>query len=363
MFLNKVVNDLNPYKVTSHKAWENIGDKSVLKLDWNEATIPPSPKVNEALIDFIQNGRLNWYPETANLKLKKKLAEYVDVEPDNLEYFSSSDGLHEYILRAFVDYEDTVVMIAPTYDNFRAVAESVGARVDYYYLDKKYDYKFDIEDFSDYLNQVRPKAVYLCNPNNPTGNIYSPEEIKTLIKRFNDVLFIVDEAYYEFNTNSASHFVNEYENILICRTFSKAFGLASIRFGYAISSKQNITGISKIRNPKSVSSFAQVAAMAALDDVEYMWQYVNEINCAKDIFIENLRNLGVKVLSSAGGNFVFVDLENKADRCIEQLEQRNIFIRSYSKVGRSEGLVRITVGTREQMSHFMSIFEDVYTSF
>ncbi|MGS0676883.1 pyridoxal phosphate-dependent aminotransferase [Shewanella sp. 125m-1] len=349
MFLNKNVKRLSPYKVSSHKAWESIENENILKLDWNESTIPPSPKVAEAINYFLLNGKLNWYPDVANAKLKQKLAEYVGLPECNVESFSSSDGLHEYVLRSFVSSEDIIVLVSPTYDNFRAVAESVGATINYFYLDYENNFKFDVEKFKEHLESVSPKAVYLCNPNNPTGNVYDVGIIKELVKEFNDVLFILDEAYYEFSGITASNLVLDFENVLICRTFSKAFGLASIRFGYAISSEKNIQGLHRIRNAKSVNSFAQLSAIAALDDVEYMRSYVDDVNSSKSSFIKSLVERDFKVLNSEGGNFVLLDLGDSAEFYVKELEVLLIYVRSFGHLNACKGLVRITIGIESQM--------------
>ncbi|MBO2590372.1 pyridoxal phosphate-dependent aminotransferase [Shewanella algae] len=359
MFLNKLVNKLSPYKTVSHRAWELISDDTVLKLDWNESTIAPSPLVIERIREFLDMNKLNWYPNVDNVKLREKLASYSKVDVGNIEYFSSSDALHEYILRAFLGEEDVVTMISPTYDNFRAVAESVGAKIDYYWLEKSKNYHFSIDDFTSHLDSVMPKAVYLCNPNNPTGNVYSTEQISYLLKRFNDVLFIIDEAYFEFNKQTGAHLVSNFENILICRTFSKAFGLASIRFGYAIASSKNIEGLKRVRNSKSVSSFAQVAAEAALDDIDYMEKYVESVLAAKKKLISHFQDLDINVYESSGGNFVFIDLKSLANDYVTLLSDRNVFIRSFSHMNNCDGLIRITVGNSEQVSRFMTHSSEV----
>lgn len=349
MFFNKYIHGLNSYVVSTHKAWE-IEDKSqVLKLDWNESTIPPSPFVKKALIEFANDGFMNWYPDVNNKKLRNQLSFYSNVCVESIDYFASSDALHEYIIRAFINPGDQITMIAPTYDNFRAAAESIGAKVGFFWLDENNEFEFDFSAFVDYVILNKPKIVYLCNPNNPTGTLYSISLIESLVRRFNDVLFIVDEAYYEFVNSSSSELVSRYDNIIICRTFSKAFGLASFRIGYAISSKLNMQGLRKLRNPKNISSYAQIAAMAALDDIMYMQDYVNEVKESKKVFINLLSSLGINVIGSCGGNFVLVKFGDNQKQVMSTLENNNIFVRNYGHVNGMSEYTRITVGTRVQM--------------
>ena len=135
MFENKKISNISPYTLSTPEAWSFNQDDDVLKLDWNEATIKPSPKVLAKITKVLNDGKLNWYPNINNTELINKLSNYNSVKNDQVQYFASSDSLHEYIVRAFIDDSDRVLSISPTYDNFRAVAESNGAHVQFYDLD------------------------------------------------------------------------------------------------------------------------------------------------------------------------------------------------------------------------------------
>jgi len=361
MFFNESIQKLKPYVVTSHKAWEQCElKKRTLKLDWNESTIPPSPRVSSAILNFVESGMMNWYPNVDNIKLRSLLAKYVGLPAANIEYFSSSDSLHEYILRAFVCSGDVVLQLTPSYDNFRAVAESFGANIQYLNLDKSKNYDFCYDTLSTEIEVCRPKIVYLCNPNNPTGTIISKKDVENLVKRFNDVLFILDEAYYEFTGITSKELALDFQNIVICRTFSKAFGLASLRFGYVIASENNVEGLKKIRNPKSVNTVAQVAAVAALEDITYMINYVEQVNTAKRYLVDELSKRNYTIFNSTGGNYILLDLGLNAMDFVKALEENNIYVRSYRHVAGMDTLVRITVGNHEQMSYLVSLIDDVY---
>ncbi len=306
MFANKYIKVLKPYPLVSHRAWELQGNEDVLKLDWNEATVPPSPQVKENILKFLENGNMHWYPDVNNSLLLEELSKYNDLPIENLQYFASSDSLHEYIVRTFIEPEDRIVIVAPTYDNFRAVVESNGALTEFYYLNE--DFKLDIEHFENYLTLHHPKIVYICNPNNPTGTMYKKETVEQLITKFENILFIIDEAYFEFTNNTCKDFVLEHENLLISRTFSKAFALASFRVGYVLSSQHNIKLLSKIRNPKNISTFSQIAAISVLQDKEYIQNFVNQVNEAKKFFYTELKKIGYIVMGD-GGNFSMIKFD------------------------------------------------------
>ena len=347
MFSSKNLRILKPYTLSSHRAWELTGDPDVLKLDWNEASIPPSPKVRENIIKFLENGNMQWYPDVNNAKLLNKLSKYIKLPVENIQYFASSDSLQEYIATAYIDDGDKVIIVSPTYDNFRSSMQSRGAIIEFYTLNDKF--VLDIDDFKDAIATSSPKMVYICNPNNPTGTLYDKDILKDLICSFKNILFIIDEAYCEFGGDSCKDLVLEYNNLLINRTFSKAFALASFRIGYVLASKNNIEILSKIRNPKNINTFSQIAAISALDDLKYTLDYVNEVIEAKRYFKEELLKLNLEVFGD-GGNFLLVKISaDFKNEFIIFLEHKKIFVRDYSHVNGMQDYVRITIGTVKQM--------------
>ncbi len=350
MFENKNLHRLIPYKLSSHKAWEIKDSENVLKLDWNEATIKPSPNVIGAIQVAIENNNLNWYPNTNNIGLRKKIAKYVNVGLNQVQYFASSDALHEYIVQAFVEESDRILIVSPTYDNFRAVVESTGGFVQYYPLNQNFNLDFCL--FSNDLNMINPKVVYLVNPNNPTGTQYRVDSIEWLIGQHEDILFIIDEAYSEFSGITCAKLCTQYKNLIISRTFSKAFALASFRIGFAISCKENIISLSKIRNPKNVSLLAQVAAEAALDDLKYTFKYVEEVNKAKNEFYKFLSSFGWLKVYNGEGNFLFLkfDTVSRKNELKKFLESKEIFIRDYGHLVNTKKNLRISIGTSQQMA-------------
>ncbi len=348
MFESKHLNEIVPYKLSSHKAWDESA-KKVIKLDWNEATIDPSPKVYERILSAIKESKLNWYPNINNNQLLKKLASYNSIPVDNIQYFSSSDSLHEYIVRAFIQENDNILIVGPTYDNFRAVAEANGGKINYYYLNDVFQLNFEV--FHEELIIRKPKVVYIVNPNNPTGTKYSGANLKTLFESFPEILFIVDEAYYEFCGETVSNLTTIQTNLLVSRTFSKAFALASFRIGYTIAHPTLISSLNKIRNAKSVPLLAQIAAEAALDDLEYTNNYIIEVNTTKDWFYDFLLETKLAKPIYGFGNFLFVEFESceKKNRVVSFLESRNIYIRDYGHIQGFQNYARITIGSKDQM--------------
>lgn len=366
-FANKSITNLKPYKVASHKIWES-GSKVntfINKLDWNESAIPPSPKVKEALIKLIKSDFFHLYPQTFNEVLYNSLSKYVDVPTNNIQFFPSSDVIHEYIVRTFIKADDSAILLWPSYDNFRLTLESAGAKV--FYVEFEKDFTFNKKVFTEKIAHIRPKLVYICNPNNPTGNLIDPEYINLLINNFPSTLFLIDEAYIEFCPQYSCCKMVEYaDNLLISRTMSKAFGLANLRFGYLVSSINNISTINKIRNPKNVSTLTQEAVLAALNDIEYMNNYVNNVNDAKSYFIEEINSKFSNTLHAfeSAGNFVLIrcnSLEIK-NNLISFLENNNIFVRDVNQSDSLQNCFRITMGPLEIIKKVISLITKYFNS-
>jgi histidinol-phosphate aminotransferase len=352
-YVNKYLRNLAPYKVASHKIWDvPIGERhKILKLDWNEATIPPTPLVQQKLSDLVnQPPDYNLYPSTYNEQLHTLFANYAEVPKENLQYFASSDVLHEYIARVFISVGDPVLILGPTYDNFRLTCEAQGGKVEY--SEFSVDFSLSEEAFENDIHRTNPSLVYICNPNNPTGNLLSIQYIERLLENYPETLFLIDEAYFEFTGITAKDFVLKYENLLISRTMSKAFALASFRIGYLLSCAENVQTISKVRNPKNFTVFAQAAATAALSDIPYMMNYVSEVNLAKTQFTDFLKSMYplLKVYNT-NGNFLLVRVSEPKDKkgLISHLENNDIFVRDFSHNKNLLDCFRITIGTRDQM--------------
>ena len=363
-FENKHIRNLQPYKVASHKIWDVPSEQrlGILKLDWNEATIPPSPLVAENISKLLNEPSFfQYYPSTYSEELHQKLSDYVNLPKENIQYFPSSDSLHEYISTVFLNEDNVILILGPTYDNFRLTAESHGCKI--HYFNYKNDFTLDIEAFDEQIGQLKPSMVYICNPNNPTGNLIEKNLIQKLIEKFQDVLFLIDEAYIEFCGNSASNLVLNNNNILITRTFSKAFALANFRIGYLISSSININAISKVRNAKNFTTFSQVAAISALSDLQYTFDYVQEVNRAKLFFIDYLtENFKIIEATMGYGNFIllkFPTVELKIE-LFDFLQSHNIFLRNLTHSDMLMNCLRITIGTKDQMKLVLNNISDFF---
>ena len=363
-FPNKYLRNLKPYKLASHKIWAVApGQRAeVLKLDWNEATVPPSPKVFERISRLLAEPCFfNLYPKTHNEELIALLAAYTGLDESQVQYFASSDALHEYVCKVFISVGDPVMILGPSYDNFRLTCEANGAKV--FFSNYRDDFTFDPEAFESDISAKEPAVVYICNPNNPTGNLLPECYIEALLNQFPDTLFLIDEAYYEFAGVSCKDLVTRYDNILISRTMSKAFALANFRIGYLMGSTDNVQFVNRIRNPKNVSTIAQEAAIAALSDLPYMRDYVDQVHQGMAFFEEAMRRYVDRLVTfPSHGNFLLLRFVSRDERnaLIRYLAQHDIFVRETSQSTSVQDCFRITCGTVPQMRRVAAVIDEYY---
>ena len=327
----------------------NVGGRSDLSsdwecFDWNESEFPPTNKVFEVMKSFYRYER---YPDITATQLKNKLSEYVSLPVDFIEVYNGSDDALKDIITVFVDKDTHVLSYQPSYtqvNTFITTNTENYMKVNIKDPLGKHEYDFDYCK----VNEV----VYLVNPNNPTGKLLPVEEIKKLVKTYPNTLFIVDEAYYEFAKQSCSHLVVSHKNLIVTRTFSKAFGLASVRLGYCMGHPDTLSHIRKIRNGKAVNTLGQLCGIAALNDLDYLQSRIDEMNDAKKFFIDNLPNYYNALDSDA--NFVLVKTPD-SKKLLEKMKKNKILIRDRSAFDNLENCVRITIGSKKQIIRVLDV--------
>ena len=327
----------------------NVGGRSDLSadwecFDWNESEFPPTNKVFEVMKSFYRYER---YPDITAKLLKSKLSEYVSLPVDFIEVYNGSDDALKDIITVFVDRETHVLSYQPSYtqvNTFITTNTENYMKVNIKNPLGEHEYDFD------YCKVAN--VVYLVNPNNPTGKLLAVDEIEKLLKTYPDTLFIVDEAYYEFAKQSCSHLVISHKNLIVTRTFSKAFGLASVRLGYCMGHPDTLSHLRKIRNGKAVNALAQLCGVAALDDLDYLDSRIDEMNDAKKFFVDNLPHEYYAVDSQT--NFVLLKTPDSKE-LLNKMKNNKILIRDRSSFDNLENCVRITIGSKKQIIRVLDV--------
>lgn len=352
------VQALTPYEaVSSQAAIEAKPDHHTsFKLDWNESTIAPSPRVTEAIARYLSEGRgLNWYPRLGSAELVEALVDYTGVGTEFILATNGSDDALHLICDTYLDRGDQVVIPVPTYNHFMVFAQSRGAEL----VTTRGETAFDsnLEGIERAMTKDT-RLLYLVSPNNPTGVVYEPQVVARLCERYPRTLIVLDEAYFEFSQITGIELVKEYPNLLVTRTFSKAFGLAGLRVGYLAANPSLVKGLRRMYNPKSVNTLGQIGAIAALSDLPYLYNYLDEVRASKEILREFFDKNGVDAHITPA-NFVVVRMPD-LQSALSQLESRGVYVRDRSSYPGLSGCLRMTVGTREQTERLLDRVGDVF---
>ncbi|WP_066016053.1 pyridoxal phosphate-dependent aminotransferase [Endozoicomonas atrinae] len=308
-----------------------------LLLDFNERTLPVSEHVKQALINYINDDRLQVYPSYGDLT--RKIADYAGINETQVMITNGSDQGIDIIIRAACTEDDEIIIPGPTFAMYHQCANI--EKLNIVEPDYTRETGFPVNTV---LAAITPKTrlIVIANPNNPSGTQINREDILTIARSAPDIALLVDECYFEYSQATVADVVMEYPNILITRTFSKTWGLPSIRLGYVISHPDNISALLNIRGPYDVNQFAAVAISAALDHPEYTHQYVREVmEESKPLFEQFLDQLAIPFWPSAA-NFIWAFPDNP-DVIEQHLRSHGILVRPKSDQAGRKGL-RITLG-------------------
>ena len=330
------------------------GRAGKLRLDFNENTVGCSPKVIECLRKYATADALSIYPEYT--EAIASLAEFFGVGADEFTMTNGTDEAIQLLINTYVDDGDDVLLLKPSYAMYRFYAEVAGAAVreiEY----RPEDLAFPLEEL---LGAIRPdtRAILIANPNNPTGTGIGPEGLRRVIEAAPRAAILIDEAYFEFSGITVLGWSERYRNLFVSRTFSKVYGMAAMRCGCLFSSAANVRWLRKAQSPYSVNMLAAVAARAAVEDREYVANYVSEVLAARDLACEGLHKLGIKFCPSQA-NFVLFHAGDRAIPIRDALRERGVLVRDRSY--EIPGCVRVTIGTRAQIERFLAELESLWT--
>ena len=327
------------------------GREHAMRLDFNENTIGCSPAVLAAITSALTGDRLAMYPEY-NTALSQ-VAAFLDVPQDNIMLTNGTDEAIQVLVNTFVEPGSELLILHPSYAMYRFYAEVAGVKVHEVDYNVEDGLRFPLEAL---LEAIKPntRAIFVANPNNPTGGAVSLDEIRQLLNAAPNVLVLVDEAYVEFSGISALSLISQFPQLVISRTFSKAFGLAGLRCGCLISNSENIAWVKKAQSPYSVNVLAAVAASAAVQDTSFVDAYVREVISARTFVVSELNRLGIRQFPT-DANFVLIDVGGRAQEIVDRLRKAEILIRNRSH--ELPGCVRVTIGTNKQMQQFISELE------
>ena len=355
----KVFGKLRKVEVVEYKSGLSVeeverryGVKAV-KLASNENPYGPTPRVYDVLKKFRS---FNTYPKELP-ELKTAIADYLSVEENRIVLGCGSDGVMESVFKMFVDRGDEVVIPIPTFSYYHTLASVYSAKV--VNVERREDYSLNVEGI---LNAVsdKTKLVIICSPNNPTGNAERIDDVRAIVESVDCPVFI-DEAYAEFaDWNMLS--LLDYENVIISRTFSKAFGLANLRVGYGVMHEDLVKYYKAVTPPFPVSTLAQLCALECLKDLDYMLKCVEMIKSERERIYRELKRRDIEVYKSQA-NFLFMKSPIKAGEFVEELVKRGVIVRDCSNfLGCDDYSVRVSIGKPDENNAFLRALDDLLSN-
>lgn len=323
---------------------------TAFRMDNNANLLGPNPVAKRVLKELAETD-VNFYPTTYSDPLRSALAEFYGLDMENFVAGNGSDEMLDVCFKALLQCGEKVVTPYPTYAlHSFFIKVNAGKMVQ---VDLREGFQLD----PDAINGTDGKMVLLCTPNNPTANAFRMKDIKEIIEE-TDRPVIVDEAYGEFVKDTFIPLVNDYDNLIVTRTFSKAFGLAGMRVGYAVSNKDLTQILLRAKTPLSLNLLSERVAIAALKDTKFVKRTVQMVDGQRGLLSKGLKSLGFEVFPSSA-NFILVRSPIPSEKLVSELAKKGILIRDFGKLRMLENCVRTTIGTARMNARLLARLREV----
>lgn len=343
---------------------EQLVRKNILKL--KPYSSARGSHLNGLLLDANENAygsviesdlELNRYPDPNQTKLRTAIGGYLDVQPEKIFCGVGSDEVIDLLVRIFCEPgKDEVIILDPTYGMYQVVCDINNVKTNSFPLTK--DFQIDLKGFAKFPKE-NCKIMFLCSPNNPTGNLLNKNDIISLVNNFSGIV-VVDQAYIDFaNEKELLTELENITNLVLLRTFSKAWGLAGVRFGYSISNEFIVNLLMKVKAPYTINKLTESVILEALSNARLKDNFLQSIKAEKEKLSEELLKMEiVNEVYKSDSNFILFRV-NDADKVYDELVKKNIIIRNRSTQPGLDGCLRVTVGTLEENNSFINELKNI----
>ncbi|HHT69519.1 MAG TPA: histidinol-phosphate transaminase [Firmicutes bacterium] len=334
-----------------------LGLERVIKLASNENPFGFSDAVRDAVMKALEE--VNLYPDGNATLLKEKIAAKYGVTPDMVLPTCGSDEMVDLIAKTFIDQGSEVVMAEVTFPRYISTSRMMGA--DLKIVPMK-DMAYDLEGFKKVITP-NTRLVWLCNPNNPTGTFFTRDQLVDIMEHISpETLVVYDEAYYEFASHpdypkDSLDFLKKYRNMLVMKTLSKAYGIAGLRIGFTIGDATVLGLINRIRNPFNVTLITQAAAMAAIDDDDFLVKVIENNNAGKRYLYEQFEKLGLQYVKTEANHIAF-NAGKDGTVVFNELLKKGVIIRPIGGE-KYKTWLRVSIGTMEENQEFIKALREV----
>lgn len=327
----------------------------IIKLASNENPLGAPKKAVAQVIKFAS--QISAYPDAEASELREEISRYIGIKKECIIAGNGSDEILELAVKLFLNEGDEAIIPVPTFSLYENLVRLYSGRPVLVPLDE--DFQFDCERIIKRISE-RTKLAFVCSPNNPTGSVISEEDLKRILR--SNVVVILDEAYVEFAGISHVKLVNEFENLVVLRTFSKAFGLAGARIGYGVADRRVIDYLLRIKLPFNLNVLSQKAAIGALRDKKHLSRSIKTVREGREFLIKELSMIDGITVYPSRANFLLINLERigkKASEVAEALYREGIITRECSSFKLNEYYLRVSIGTALENKKFLSKFSNL----
>ncbi|MHA1264348.1 MAG: histidinol-phosphate transaminase [Candidatus Helarchaeota archaeon] len=336
----------------------NLSEDSMLKLDANENVFIEPNWLRDRINAAIQTCCIARYPDNLYLDARNSLAKYLHIKSEQILLGNGSDDILDVIVHAFLDNSSELITAEPTFSMYEFLAKILGAKHITTLLNENFE--LNSEEILASISE-NTKLIVLSSPNNPTGNQFATEKIQEIIES-TDRIVVIDEAYVDFADYNLLHWINRYDNLIIMRTFSKSWGLAGLRVGYAASNEELITFLKNVQKPYSLNIIGQAIIPEIIKNIDYINQTIQKIKQEREWLTKAYETVdNLKSYPSVTNFFLLRILKEKytAETLIRQLIQNNLIIRDRSDQPLLQNCVRITIGTHQMNEYVISTLKNI----
>lgn len=332
-----------------------LGLRELIKLASNENPLGASAKAKEAIKRNLSN--INRYPDSQGFYLKRKLAKVMNISPSNIVLGNGSDELIDIIIKTFVEEDENIITADVTFLEYEIISRVNARKIITAPL--RY-FKYNLEAIKKKIDK-KTKLIFISNPNNPTGTYITKYELRDFMKDLaDDILLVLDEAYDTFiDVNDFPRgldYINN-RNVIVLKTFSKAYGLAGLRIGYAVTRAEFASYMERTRQPFNVNFLAQVAATAALDDRKFLLRTRKIVLEGKKYLYKKLSQFGIVFVPSVA-NFILMDVGRDGVSVFKDMLKYGVIVRDMKQYG-LKNFIRVTIGTKKENERFIKILKKV----
>jgi histidinol-phosphate aminotransferase len=353
--VQKEVRDLSCYEVKT--ILEQKNDEKIVKMNLNENFAMPNEIIEKLLLDACRSIDVRAYPPPRGSLAVKAISCFLGFNESEISVANGADEIMDLLMKVFVRKGSKVMVVEPSFPMYTFFAQLYGSSAVPVLL--RPDFSLDVDAILKKADK-NTRLLFVCSPNNPTGNQFREADIKRLLQEFKGVV-VVDEAYVDFASGSVINWVRDYDNLVVLRSFSKAFGLAGLRLGYLVSNRSIVEYVQRVVGPFNVNSVTQQTIALALQNWSYFKQQIKWVVNEREWLMKNLKQIdGVNPYPSDANFILFkVTKANLTSAIVtERMENRKVLVKDRGHLPLLENCIRVTVGTRNMNEAFLSALKD-----